>query len=204
MGGPLSTWIVKPHEKYAYEYLLPNRFSTGKTRIKAVITLSAGKWKGAKYFANIETIEILKPDGKNATAYDFIIKHGTALEGLDYVYKDYQSYAKNGDPLPADIVHDSFLEKHGDSVYADYVRYNLYFKSDVQLPGDEKFSLKSFPDDFPFLEDAYIAMCHTDSKESQTQYANELKKRHPKFVGPNTSHRLQCALEGAFPVPLSP
>jgi hypothetical protein len=119
-----STWTLAPGESEKTGFSNSNQFSPGEVRIRAAFVFRKGKWNGNTYYSNDVVVPVREPEGRNREAYEYVLAQGKLMEGLNYAYKYLDYHLARGREMPKDIVHDEFLEKYGDTVYAEYVRKN--------------------------------------------------------------------------------
>lgn len=141
-----------------------NRIKSGKVAIRAVLKPLWGVHQNKQLISNDLTLEILEPKGPDAAAYKFItpaqmVDIGNG-RGFSSGFMDggliRNSGSHHGRPL-----HEYFLNKYGDSMYANYVRYTLgrdasYSRRPEVLCKHMTDIVSIAPRDFPLLADAYV------------------------------------------------
>lgn len=177
-------------------------FEPGKVTIRAVLEPLRGKHKGKQLISNDLTLEILEPQGPDAAAYEFVtsgqvvdISHGLKF-GPGWLYGGLCPQASSPHGRP---VYEYFVDKYGQSLYANYVRYTL--GTDARYPSRADTFCKHMTDivsiaprDFPLLANAYVNLLEYYKESGELDKMSALAKtidpESPNIVDPRLLERL--------------
>jgi hypothetical protein len=191
---PGSSHVTQQWVNSGYE----NSFAVGEVTLRAVLTPLQGKDKGRQLISNDIRIEMVKPQGEDAAAHQFLI--GTQAVDVGDGQKLGPEFVRlaglirnSGSSYDSDI-DKHFIRTYGRSVYAYYVRYTqadvarsyagtggsgwppsgTYSEADTVLVTRLKEILQDAPRDFPLLPDACVALLDYYKKTGELEKMEEV------------------------------
>lgn len=211
---PSSSHVTQQWVNNGYE----GCFEAGEVTLRAVLTPLYGKHKGRQLVSNDLQINVAKPQGEDAAAYQFLIgteavDMGNGLKaGPEFVR--FGGLVRNSSSSYSDPVNEYFVSTYGHSLYACYVCYTQadvakwYVDStrsssspNVQHAGAEPQFVRRLteiienaPRDFPLLADAYADLLEyykkTGELDKMAGVAEKVVLDELKIIWPALAQRL--------------
>jgi len=202
-----------------------NLFSAGKVTLRAVLTPLHGKHKGRQLVSNDLQIDVVKPQGEDAAAHQFLtgtqaVDVGNGLSaGPEFVR--FGGLVRNSSSSYNSAADDYFVNTYSGSLYAWYVRYTQadaakwyadsagssqfpnpqHSRARTQLVKRLAEVIQNAPRDFPLLADAYADLLEyykkTGELDKMTAIAETVRLDELKVVDRRLSERLTALV--AYP-----
>ena len=127
LPSTVFTWSIRKGDFLTESFWDENRYQPGTMTFRAAVAIRRGPHQGVTFLSDDLNVTIVKPEGADALAFRFMTVPGF-VAGRDGVR--YNTGLVDQGIVPGRSGHvvapllDAFLEQHGDSTYAHYVRYN--------------------------------------------------------------------------------
>jgi len=177
------TWSIAKGATIGRSYWDENLYEPGSAAFRAAITIEGGAHKGKRFVTDDLRVAIAKPGGVDGKAFEFMsIKEFVPTGNGENYTMNFMGHGL----VPTRPAHlakpllDLFLSKHGDSLYAQYIRFNLACSAQGEPPevfaGRFEEILRSAPADFPLRSRAQIFLLQHYLGRSELKKAAEVAK----------------------------
>ena len=231
--GNASRWfafpdcfVIDPGSSHVMQQWVNNGyegcFEAGEVALRAVLTPLYGKHKGRRLVSNDLQIDVVKPQGEDAAAHQFLtgtqaVDVGNGLRaGPEFVR--FGGLVRNPSSSYNSAVDDHFIHTYSPSRYAYYVRYTQasvarwYVDSRNSYPPNATYSnadtvlvtrlteiVRDASRDFPLLADAYVMFLdyykETGELEKMADVSATIQLDDLSIADPRLSGRLVALME---------